>query len=654
MEKYENLGMVGEGSYGMVMKCKHKETKQLVAIKKFIESEDDRMVSKIAKREVKMLQSLRHVNLVNLIEVFRKKKRLYLVFEYVERTVLDDLEKHPMGLSFQQVCGLTWQVLNGVQFIHNNNVIHRDIKPENVLISAGGVVKLCDFGFARFTAGPNEKYTDYVATRWYRAPELLVGDVHYDKGVDIWATGCLVSEMLTGEPLFPGDSDIDQIYHITKCLGNLITRHREIFSRNPLFQGVRLPTVRRITALEKRYPKMKPHALSMVKQCLKLDPKDRPGCERLLQEEFFSNDTEYIPKYKKKLSAQMHSEYKSNALIQKLGIKPAGYPVLKEPEPDSTEQPTVDRDKERERERERKRERKRSKREGVALLEAKDLRPVTPVKRLSARKETDRDVSSRKKSPKIILAELKIKSPAPPSLSKPQRREFRDDDSIPSGRNTSISNVQLYEPTGPSPFEPAPKPFSPQKFPNSVYEPGHYSHFKRDSPTGHLSNPHLRIGLEVTVNPRHSDAHSHIPNIDPQMFSYASSIASRSDVSTIYMDKIKIDLPADKHSDPAYRYGGSNKPHSIRTNFSQANVTLPMLNRGAGSREKNHKGGPLKAVHPYEAPFSLTEPAPVGSYNGMRMDPFQTGAGMRLEQPSLDELSETRSTQAESSSLPNV
>ena len=127
-EKYENLGMVGEGSYGMVMKCKHKETKQLVAIKKFIESED-RMVSKIAKREIEMLQNLRHVNLVNLLEMFRKKKRLYLVFEYVERTVLDDLEKHPMGLSFQHVCGLTWQVMYGVQFIHSNSIIHRYIKP---------------------------------------------------------------------------------------------------------------------------------------------------------------------------------------------------------------------------------------------------------------------------------------------------------------------------------------------------------------------------------------------------------------------------------------------------------------------------------------------------------------------------------------------
>ncbi|KAI6656998.1 hypothetical protein LOD99_16299 [Oopsacas minuta] len=644
MEKYENLGMVGEGSYGMVMKCKHKETKQLVAIKKFIESEDDRMVSKIAKREVKMLQSLRHVNLVSLLEVFRKKKRLYLVFEYVERTVLDDLEKHPMGLSFQQVCGLTWQVLNGVDFIHNNNIIHRDIKPENVLISSGGVVKLCDFGFARFIAGPSEKYTDYVATRWYRAPELLVGDVHYDKGVDIWATGCLISEMLTGEPLFPGDSDIDQIYHITKCLGNLITRHREIFSRNPLFQGVRLPTVRRITSFEKRYPKMKSHALAMIKLCLKLEPKDRPGCAKLLEEEFFANDTEYIPKYKKKLSAQMFSEFKSNVLIQKLGIKPAGYPVLKDQEPDNQLQP-AERDRDRDKERERRRERKRSKRESVTMLEAKDLRPVTPIKRLSARKEGE--IKSGRKSPKISLADLKIKSPpmVPPTLSKPQRREFRDDESIPSGRNTAISNLNLYEPN------PLPKPYSPQKFPPSLYEPPLYSHFKRDSPPTGLPPSQLRIGLEVTVNPRQT--------VDPQMFNYAGyapSIASRSEVSTIYMDKIKVDLPTDKpsNSEPPFRYvGTTNKPHSIRTNFPQSNVTLPLLNRGAGSRERSTKPGPIKAVHPYETPISLTEPVPVG-YKGMGMDPFQTGAGMRIEQPSLDDLSETRSTQAESSSLPNV
>lgn len=122
MEKYENLGMIGEGSYGMVMKCRHKETKQLVAIKKFLETEDDKMVKKIALREVRMLKQVRHENLVNLIEVFRRKKRLYLVFEFVDHTALDDLERYPTGAEEGFVKKIMFQVLKGVEFCHTKNV----------------------------------------------------------------------------------------------------------------------------------------------------------------------------------------------------------------------------------------------------------------------------------------------------------------------------------------------------------------------------------------------------------------------------------------------------------------------------------------------------------------------------------------------------
>ncbi|VDP70509.1 unnamed protein product [Echinostoma caproni] len=174
MEKYDNLGMVGEGSYGMVMKCRNKETGQLVAIKKFLDSEEDKLVKKIAAREIKMLKQLRHDNLVNLLEVFRRKKRLYLVFEFVDHTVLEDLENNPKGLSEITTKKILFQVVRGIEFCHVHNIIHRDIKPENVLVSRSGIVKLCDFGFARTLAAPGEVYTDYVATRWYRAPELLV------------------------------------------------------------------------------------------------------------------------------------------------------------------------------------------------------------------------------------------------------------------------------------------------------------------------------------------------------------------------------------------------------------------------------------------------------------------------------------------------
>lgn len=98
-------------------------------------------------------------------------------------------------------------------------IIHRDVKPENLLISDQGVLKLCDFGFARTTSKPGAKYTDYVATRWYRAPELLVGDTQYGPSVDIWAVGCMFAEILNGQPLFPGESDIDQLYQMMKCFG---------------------------------------------------------------------------------------------------------------------------------------------------------------------------------------------------------------------------------------------------------------------------------------------------------------------------------------------------------------------------------------------------------------------------------------------------
>lgn len=290
MEKYENLGLVGEGSYGMVMKCRNKDTGRIVAIKKFLESDDDKMVKKIAMREIKLLKQLRHENLVNLLEVCKKKKRWYLVFEFVDHTILDDLELFPNGLDYQLVQKYLFQIINGIGFCHSHNIIHRDIKPENILVSQSGVVKLCDFGFARTLAAPGEVYTDYVATRWYRAPELLVGDVKYGKAVDIWAIGCLVTEMLMGEPLFPGDSDIDQLYHIMTCLGNLIPRHQELFYKNPAFAGVRLPEIKEMEPLERRYPKLPEVVIDLAKKCLHIDPDKRPFCAELLHHDFFRMD----------------------------------------------------------------------------------------------------------------------------------------------------------------------------------------------------------------------------------------------------------------------------------------------------------------------------------------------------------------------------
>ncbi|XP_073206304.1 cyclin-dependent kinase-like 1 isoform X2 [Lepidochelys kempii] len=270
MEKYEKLGKIGEGSYGVVFKCRNRDTGQIVAIKKFLESEEDPVIKKIALREIRMLKQLKHSNLVNLLEVFRRKRKLHLVFEYCDHTVLHELDKYPRGVPEHLVKSITWQTLQAVNFCHKHNCIHRDVKPENILITKHAVIKLCDFGFARILTGPSDYYTDYVATRWYRSPELLVGDTQYGPPVDVWAIGCVFAELLSGVPLWPGKSDVDQLYLIRRTLGDLIPRHQQVFSTNQFFSGVRIPDPEN-------------------KGCLHMDPAERLTCEQLLQHPYFDS-----------------------------------------------------------------------------------------------------------------------------------------------------------------------------------------------------------------------------------------------------------------------------------------------------------------------------------------------------------------------------
>ncbi|XP_047192184.1 cyclin-dependent kinase-like 5 isoform X3 [Scophthalmus maximus] len=325
MERYESLGLVGEGSYGTVLKCRHRDSGRLVAIKKFVDSDDDKTVKKIALREIKLLRQLRHGNLVNLLEVWKRRRRWYLVFDFVERTLLDDLEHNPSGLDLNTSQQYLYQILSAAAFCHQQNIIHRDIKPENILVSQGGVVKLCDFGFARALASPAEGnvYTDYVATRWYRAPELLVGDIKYGKPVDVWAVGCLLVEMLTGQPLFPGDSDLDQIYHIVRCFGNLTAHHQELFYRNPVFSGVRLPECYGQVPLQQRFPAITSTALDLAQSCLQMDPERRAHCSELLEHPLFTQDS-FHTRFLNELNAKMQKDHRENSTLPKITKAPRG------------------------------------------------------------------------------------------------------------------------------------------------------------------------------------------------------------------------------------------------------------------------------------------------------------------------------------------
>ncbi|KAL0274825.1 UNVERIFIED_CONTAM: hypothetical protein PYX00_002857 [Menopon gallinae] len=316
MEKYESIGIVGEGSYGLVMKCRHRETGQLVAIKKFIETEDDLTVRKMALREIRMLKKLRHENLVNMIEVFRRKRRFYLVFEYLDHTLLDELEAVEGGLGEEKCREHIFQIIRGTEFCHKNNIIHRDIKPENILVSSLGVIKLCDFGFARLLSANGEIYTDYVATRWYRAPELLVRDAKYGREVDIWAIGCLFAEIMTGNPLFPGDSDIDQLFKIVKVMGKLTPKHQQLVARNPAFKGLKRTSDEPGKPLHKLFPTWSTITQDFVACCLRMDPNLRPTASELLRHPFIMKDNfaeEFIPDLRQRIV----QEFQCNPLLRK-------------------------------------------------------------------------------------------------------------------------------------------------------------------------------------------------------------------------------------------------------------------------------------------------------------------------------------------------
>ncbi|CAF2034685.1 unnamed protein product [Rotaria magnacalcarata] len=314
MDKYEKIKKIGEGSYGQVFKCRNKDTGETVAIKKFIESDDDPAIKRIAMREIRMLKHLKHENLVNLIEVFKTKRKhkLHLVFEYCDRTVLDELESHRNGVPETMIKKITFQVLNAVEFCHRHNyfivvTFFFDVKPENILITKQNIVKLCDFGFARLMTQQLEM-TDYVATRWYRAPELLVGDRQYGTAVDVWAIGCVFCELYSGVPLWPGKSDVDQLYLIRKTLGNLIDKHVAILKSNPHYKNVHIPEPDTIEPLEQKFPYVSERSLDFMKSCLVMDPEKRLTCGQLSQHAYFDGFTNEFERERKEQQKHLHRE----------------------------------------------------------------------------------------------------------------------------------------------------------------------------------------------------------------------------------------------------------------------------------------------------------------------------------------------------------
>ncbi|KAH0577800.1 Kinase, CMGC CDKL [Spironucleus salmonicida] len=296
MQKYDILEQIGEGTYGIVLKCRNKETNEIVAIKRFKEPADpnDPIYLKITTREVRMLRQSKHPFVVNILEAFKRKTKTFLIFEYCESTVLQLIEERLFDkITIKIVAN---QLLIALQHLHKLNIIHRDIKPENLLLqfkqgkelgikdqNIVPVLKLCDFGFARQATG--QQLTEYVATRWYRAPELIIGD-NYDFSVDIWAFGLVLYEMVTGEPLIPGDTDLDMIYRMQQFIGPMCPKHQQIIFKTPRFQGIKLSSVQQ-DIVTQRLSGEDPQLIELIKSCLQMDPNKRIQLDAALDSSYF-------------------------------------------------------------------------------------------------------------------------------------------------------------------------------------------------------------------------------------------------------------------------------------------------------------------------------------------------------------------------------
>lgn len=219
LENYEQSEKIGEGTYGVVYKAIQKSTRLTVAMKKIRLETEEEGVPSTAIREISLLRELKHDNVVRLIDLVHDDKRLWLVFEFLDMDLKKYLDSTTGQLSSSLLKSYTHQLLKGLVYCHSRRIIHRDLKPQNLLIDRNGCLKLADFGLARAFGVPLRSYTHEVVTLWYRAPEVLLGSKLYSTGLDMWSVGCIFAEMAKKAPLFPGDSEIDQLFKIFRILG---------------------------------------------------------------------------------------------------------------------------------------------------------------------------------------------------------------------------------------------------------------------------------------------------------------------------------------------------------------------------------------------------------------------------------------------------
>jgi CTD kinase subunit alpha len=287
-----NESVVGAGTYGKVFKAIHIYTRDKVALKK-IRMEGERDGYPVtAVREIRLLQHLRHKNVVALQEVMVEKNDCYMVFEYMAHD-LTGLINHPtFRLTPAHKKNLAYQMFDGLDFLHRRGVLHRDIKAANILVSNTGQLKYADFGLARFyTKSRQLDYTNRVITIWYRPPELLLGETQYGPAVDIWSAACVFMEMFTRKAVFPGEGgELSQLEKVYDVLGTPTRGEWPTIVDLPWFELMQLG-MRKQRQFDAMFASIfSSEALELIKWCFKFDPTKRPSAEEVLEHPYFKTE----------------------------------------------------------------------------------------------------------------------------------------------------------------------------------------------------------------------------------------------------------------------------------------------------------------------------------------------------------------------------
>ncbi|XP_037613089.1 serine/threonine-protein kinase MAK isoform X2 [Sebastes umbrosus] len=284
MNRYTTLKQLGDGTYGSVLMGRSNESGEFVAIKRMkrkFYSWDECM----NLREVKSLKKLNHANVVKLKEVIRENDHLYFVFEYMKENLYQLMKDRKKLFPESVIRNISFQILQGLSFIHKHGFFHRDMKPENLLCMGPELVKIADFGLAREIRS-KPPYTDYVSTRWYRAPEVLLRSSTYSSPIDLWAVGCIMAELYTLRPLFPGNSEVDEIFKICQVLGTV--------KKTDWSEGYQLASAMNFrfpqcvpTHLKTLIPNASNEAITLMRDLMQWDPKKRPTAVQALRYPYF-------------------------------------------------------------------------------------------------------------------------------------------------------------------------------------------------------------------------------------------------------------------------------------------------------------------------------------------------------------------------------